>query len=284
MSQNASKDSVERLAIASDQSKILSLGNAAQQIGTSAAPKKGGHASELKAPAPKTTAATLKHIMLISGQEELAETIQVELSGEGYQVSVMHDGLRGLLAANRMNPDIVVSCWQPPRISGLEICERLRASRRKKAIVLLTPDDDAQQRISGFEVGADDCISLPLQRDEFVARIKARLVMAEDEQSENPMLHCADLLLNRETREVFRGGHFIRLTAKEFDLLEYLMDHYFQVVTRAQILENVWGYDYAGSSNIVEVYIRYLRTKLESVEEKRIIHTVRSVGYILRDA
>lgn len=280
MSQNVPQDSTKRLATAPDQSQVLtSAGSTLQQIGEKV--------SELKASPQKTAVANLKHIMVISGQEdgqdELAETIQVELSEEGYQVSVMHDGLRGLLAANRMNPDIVVSCWQPPRISGLEICERLRASRRRKAIVLLTPDDDAQQRISGFEVGADDCISLPLQREEFVARIKARLSTLEDEQTANPMLHCADLLLNRETREVFRGGHFIRLTAKEFDLLEYLMDHYFQVVTRAQILENVWGYDYAGSSNIVEVYIRYLRTKLEDVDDKRIIHTVRSVGYILRD-
>ena len=279
MSQDASKDNAERLALAPDQSRMLSEDGVAQQTGSLA--EVSPNAS--KVPPSKATPTALKHIMLISGQEELAETIQVELSAEGYQVSVMHDGLRGLLAANRMNPDIVIAGWQPPRISGLEICERLRASRRKKAIVLLTPDDDAQQRISGFKVGADDCISLPLQRDEFVARIKARLSSTEDEQVENSMLHCADLLLNRETREVFRGGHFIRLTAKEFDLLEYLMDHYFQVVTRAQILENVWGYDYAGSSNIVEVYIRYLRTKLEAVKEKRIIHTVRSVGYILRD-
>jgi len=226
---------------------------------------------------------SLKHIMVISGQEELAETIQLELSQVGYQISVMHDGLRGLLAANRMNPDIVVAGWYPPRISGIEICQRLRASRRKRPIVLLTPDDNVSQRISGFEAGADDCISLPLQKEEFVARIKARLHGSEEVQGANSLLYCADLLLNRETREVFRSGHFVRLTAKEFDLLEYLMDHYFQVVTRAQILENVWGYDYAGSSNIVEVYIRYLRAKLEAVVSTRIIHTVRSVGYILRD-
>lgn len=221
--------------------------------------------------------------MVISDQDELAETIQVELSQAGYQVSVMHDGIRGLLAANRMNPDVVVAGWQPPRISGLEICARLRSSRRKKSVILLTPEDDVKQRVSGFEAGADDCISLPLQKEEFIARIRARVQKTEEGQTAGSMLHCADLLLNRDTREVFRSGRFVRLTAKEFDLLEYLMTHYFQVVTRAQILENVWGYDYAGSSNIVEVYIRYLRTKLEAIAKTRIIHTVRSVGYILRE-
>lgn len=225
----------------------------------------------------------LKHVMIISEQAELAETIQAELSQAGYQVSVIHDGLRGLLAANRMNPDVVITCWKPPRISGLEICERLRASRRRGSIVLITPEDITEQRVSGFDAGADDCVSLPLQKREFVARVRAQLSKTYEEQSPEPMLYCADLLLNRETREVFRKGHFVRLTAKEFDLMEYLMAHYFQVVTRAQILENVWGYDYTGSSNIVEVYIRYLRTKLEAVEDKRVIHTVRSVGYILRD-
>jgi len=262
--------------------RLAAVPNQMQQI----SPERSSASSYHKAAPDSSATGTrqMKHIMFISGQEELAEMVQIELSKVGYQVSVLHDGLRGLLAAKRMNPDVVIACWQPPRLSGLEICERLRAGRHKKAIVLLTPENDSSQRVTGLERGADDCISLPLQKEEFVARVKARLQSADNESVTNPLLYCADLLLNRETREVFRGGQFIRLTAKEFDLLEYLMDHYFQVVTRAQILENVWGYAYEGSSNIVEVYIRYLRTKLEAVVDQRVIHTVRSVGYILRES
>ena len=231
----------------------------------------------------ETNPGCAKRILFISEQAELAETIQLELSKEGYIVNVMHDGLRGLLAANRMNPDVVIACWESPRIPGMEICDRLRTGGRKGAIVLITSENTVEQRVAGFEVGADDCISLPFHREEFVARIKARIQAAESKQKSAPLLHCANLLLNKETREVFRGEQFIKLTAREFDLLEYLMEHYFQVVTRAQIIENVWGYDYVGSSNIVEVYVRYLRTKLEAVDNQRVIHTVRSVGYILRD-
>ena len=225
-----------------------------------------------------------KHIIFISNEVELAETLQMELSQQGYQMSVIHDGLRGLLAVNRMKPDLVVISWSPPRLSALEICERLRANKRAEAIILLTQEDCPQQRIAGFNAGADDCLSLPLVKEEFIARINANVVCRDRIQTTDPLLRCADLLLNRETREVFRGDRFISLTAKEFNLLEYLMEHPFQVLTRTQILESVWGYDYTGSSNIIEVYIRYLRKKLGSTAQNRIIYTVRSVGYILKEA
>ncbi|MEL6776699.1 MAG: response regulator transcription factor [Cyanobacteria bacterium J06597_16] len=224
-----------------------------------------------------------KHIIFISDEIELAETLQMELSQQGYQMSVIHDGLRGLLAVNRMKPDLVVISWSPPRLSALEICERLRANKRSDAIIVLTQEDSPQQRIAGFEAGADDCLSLPLVKEEFIARVNANVVYRDRAQAAEPLLRCAGLLLNRETREVFRGDRFISLTAKEFNLLEYLMEHPFQVLTRTQILESVWGYDYTGSSNIIEVYIRYLRKKLGSTPDNRIIYTVRSVGYILKE-
>ncbi len=225
-----------------------------------------------------------KQIMFISDQIELAETLQMELSGLGYQVSVIHDGLRGLLAVNRMKPDLVILSWSPPRLSGLEICDRLRSSRHEEAIILLTESDCHKQRIAGFNAGADDCLSWPLAKEEFIARVQANLNYCDHGQRQSPILRCTDLLLNRDTREVFRNQQLIRLTATEFNLLEYLMTHYFQVLTRSQILENVWGYDYAGSSNIIEVYIRYLRKKLGATSENPLIHTVRGVGYILREA
>lgn len=226
----------------------------------------------------------LKHIMIIADETELAETLQIELNKVGYQVSVIHDGLRGLLAVKRIATDLVIVGWAPPRLSGLEVCDRLRASKVDQPIILLTQGQDAADRIAGLEAGASDCISLPFIKAEFFARVHASLNNRRSSDSKRSVLQCAGLQLNRETREVFRGDRLVQLTAKEFDLLAYLMSHYFQVLTRAQILENVWGYEYAGSSNIIEVYIRYLRRKLEeTAEETRLIHTVRSVGYILRD-
>lgn len=225
-----------------------------------------------------------KHIIFISDDMELAETLQIELSGQGYQMSIIHDGLRGLLAVQRMKPDLVVISWSPPRLSALEICDRLQANQRNQSIIVLTQEDSPQQRIAGFNVGADDCLSMPLVKEEFIARIKANVMHRNRDLATDPLLRCADLVLNRETREVFRGDRFISLTAKEFNLLEFFMEHPFQVLTRTQILEGVWGHDYVGSSNIIEVYIRYLRKKLGATTHSRIIDTVRSVGYILKDS
>lgn len=225
----------------------------------------------------------LRHIIIISSKIELAETLQIELYQEGYQVSVIHDGLRGLLAIQRTAPDLIIVGWSPARLSGLEVCDRLRSNNIYEPVILLTQNDSVQDRIAGLEAGANDCISLPFIKEEFVARIHANLSQNQRRPEQDTILRCDDILLNAQTREVFRGGNPIRLTAKEFDLLEYMMTHYFQVLTRAQILENVWGYDYLGSSNIIEVYIRYLRRKLENNGKKRIIQTVRSVGYILRE-
>ncbi|MEM8501656.1 MAG: response regulator transcription factor [Cyanobacteria bacterium P01_D01_bin.1] len=237
----------------------------------------------------------LQHIMIITDHAELAESLQMELNRKGFQVSVISDGIRGLLAIQRVATDLVVVDWSPPRISGIEICQRLRASQRNASksgtnrsigeapIILLTQNDDVGERIAGLEAGANDCLALRCDREELLARIHANLARNQPLRAESAVLRCADIQLNRRTREVFRGDRFIRLTAKEFDLLEYLMRHYFQVLTRSQILENVWGYEYMGSSNVIEVYIRYLRRKLESEKEIRLIHTVRSVGYIFRE-
>lgn len=225
----------------------------------------------------------LKHIMIISDEVELTEKLQIELAEEGYQVSVIHDGLRGLTTALRIMPDLIVIGWSPARISGCALCDRLRTNRFNQPIILLTSENNTEDRIAGLNAGASDCLSAPFSQPELVARIKSRLTRQIVDKVKQPILQCADIVLNRNTREVFRDGQLIRLTAKEFNLLEYLMDHYFQVLTRTQILENVWGYEYMGNSNIIEVYIRYLRRKLQDTENNRLIHTVRSVGYIFRE-
>lgn len=148
-------------------------------------------------------------------------------------------------------------------------------------IILLTAKDDIGDRVAGLDAGADDYIVKPFNLEELLARVRANL--RRNQQDDPDLLEFLDLTLNSNTRQVFRGDRLIELTAKEFDLLEYLMSHPKQVLTRDQILERVWGYDFMVDSNIIEVYVRYLRLKLEAEKEKRIIQTVRGVGYVLRD-
>lgn len=220
------------------------------------------------------------HILLVEDEVKLARFVELELSYEGYRVSVTHDGLSGLMAVRESHPDLVVLDWMLPGLSGLEICRRLRATGDKVPIVLLTAKDEISDRVVGLDAGADDYVVKPFSIEELLARVRAHLRRT---QSEDPdILQFEDLSLNRRTHQVYRGDRLIELTAKEFDLLDYLLLHPQQVVTRDRILEQVWGYDFMGDSNIIEVYIRYLRLKLETNNEKRLIQTVRGVGYVLR--
>ncbi|MBW4641103.1 MAG: response regulator transcription factor [Gloeocapsa sp. UFS-A4-WI-NPMV-4B04] len=221
------------------------------------------------------------HILVVEDEVKLARFVELELSYEGYQVSVTHDGLSGLTAAREFHPDLVVLDWMLPGLSGLEICRRLRATGDKVPIILLTAKDEISDRVVGLDAGADDYLIKPFSIEELLARIRAHLRRNHEEDPD--VLQFEDLSLNRRTHEVHRGKRLIELTAKEFDLLDYLLLHSRQVVTRDRILEQVWGYDFMGDSNIIEVYIRYLRLKLETNNEKRLIQTVRGVGYVLRN-
>ncbi|MBD1907656.1 response regulator transcription factor [Funiculus sociatus GB2-A5] len=221
------------------------------------------------------------HILLVEDEVKLARFIELELGYEGYQVSVANDGLSGITAARESNPDLLILDWMLPGLSGLEICRRLRTTGNKVPIILLTAKDEVSDRVAGLDAGADDYVVKPFSIEELLARVRAHLRRT---QEENPdILQFEDLSLNRTTREVFRGDRAIELTAKEFDLLQHLLAHPRQVITRDRILEQVWGYDFMGDSNIIEVYIRYLRLKLEENNEKRLVQTVRGVGYVLRN-
>lgn len=221
------------------------------------------------------------HILLVEDEVKLARFVELELTSEGYRVSVAHDGLSGLTMAREESPDLLILDWLLPGMTGVEICRRLRATGNKAPVIFLTAKDEISDRIEGLDAGADDYVVKPFSIEELLARVRAHLRRIQEPNAD--MLQFDDLTLNRKTREVFRGQRAIELTAKEFDLLEYLMTNPRQVLTRDQILEKVWGYDFMGDSNIIEVYIRYLRLKLEENNEKRVIHTVRSVGYVLRD-
>jgi DNA-binding response OmpR family regulator len=221
------------------------------------------------------------HILLVEDEIKLAKFIELELTSEGYRLSVAHDGIGGLTMARELNPDLVVLDWMLPGLSGLEVCRRLRATGNTLPIVLLTAKDEVGDRVAGLDAGADDYVVKPFSIEELLARIRAHLRRTQG--LDKDLLEFDDLRLNCLTREVYRANRAIDLTAKEFDLLKYLLSHPRQVFTKEQILENVWGYDFMGDSNIIEVYIRYLRLKLEEKDEKRLIHTVRGVGYALRE-
>lgn len=221
------------------------------------------------------------HILLVEDEIKLARFLELELSSEGYQISVAHDGLTGLTLARESPPDLAILDWMLPGLSGVEICRRLRTTGNTMPVILLTAKDEVSDRVVGLDAGADDYVVKPFSIEELLARVRAHLRRTQEQEQD--VLQFEDLRLNRRTREVFRAKRAIELTAKEFDLLEYLLTHPRQVFTRDQILEHVWGYDFMGDSNIIEVYIRYLRLKLEEKREKRLIHTVRGVGYALRE-
>lgn len=221
------------------------------------------------------------HILVVEDEAKLAQFIKLELEFEDYEVTIAPDGLSGLSNARELQPDLILLDWMLPGISGPEICRRLRQTGDKVPIILLTAKDEVSDRVAGLDAGADDYVIKPFSIEELLARVRASL--RRDREEDTDLLQFTDLSLNKATREVYRGKRAIELTAKEFDLLEYLIAHPRQVLTRDQILERVWGYDFMGDSNIIEVYIRYLRLKLEAENEQRLIQTVRGVGYVLKD-
>ncbi|MBF2057932.1 MAG: response regulator transcription factor [Cyanobacterium sp. T60_A2020_053] len=223
----------------------------------------------------------MSKILVIEDEQKLSKFLEQELQYEGYEVIVANDGITGLTVARDNKPDLILVDWMLPGITGLEVCRRLRLTGDKVPIVLLTAKDEISDRVAGLDAGADDYIVKPFSIEELLARLRANLRRSNEEDPDQ--LQFLDLTLNRRTREIKRGERAIELTATEYDLLEYLISHPRQVLTRDQILQRVWGYDFGGDSNIIEVYVRYLRLKLEANKEKRLIQTVRGVGYVLRE-
>ena len=219
-------------------------------------------------------------ILLIEDDIKLAQFIEMELTCENYQVSMAHNGLDGLTQSRKTPPDLVILDWMMPGLTGVEICRRLRSTGSKVPIILVTARDEISDRVAGLDAGADDYVIKPFSIEELLARIRSNLRRTKDEDSD--MLEFEDLSLNRRTREILRSGRAIELTVREYELLEYLMVHRQQVMTRDQILEKVWGYDFGGDSNVIEVYVRTLRQKLEVDNASRLIQTVRGVGYVMR--
>jgi len=222
-----------------------------------------------------------ERILIIEDDQAILKLLQRGFAYEGYTVDVATDGRTGLSLARDRNPDLIVLDWMLPGMDGLEVCHRLRTGGTMP-ILMLTAKDTIQDRVQGLDAGADDYMIKPFNLDELLARIRALLRRTQPERI--PVLKFADLTLDTGSREATRGNKLIQLTAKEYELLELFMRHPRQVLTREVIFDRVWGYDFGGESNVLEVYIRYLRQKLETDESMpRLIHTVRGVGYVMRE-
>ncbi|MFZ5809271.1 MAG: response regulator transcription factor [Chloroflexota bacterium] len=220
-------------------------------------------------------------ILVIEDDEQILKFLRRGLAYEGYQVDTAMDGPSGLAIARDNPPDAVVLDLMLPGMDGLEVCRRLRAGG-PVPILILTAKDTLNDRIQGLDMGADDYMVKPFNLDELLARVRALLRRAQPARPQ--VLRFADLTLDTGTRQAMRGEKAIPLTAKEYELLELFMRNPRQVITRDTIFDRVWGYDFGGESNIIEVYIRYLRQKLEEGGQPRLLHTVRGMGYVLREA
>jgi two-component system, OmpR family, response regulator MprA len=221
-----------------------------------------------------------ERILIIEDDPAILKVLQRGLAYEGYTVDVATDGRTGLNQAHDHHPDLVILDWMLPGMDGLEVCRRLRL-QGGLPILMLTAKDTIQDRVQGLDAGADDYIVKPFNLDELTARIRALFRRTQTER--NQVYQFADLTMDSDSRQVTRGKRMVPLTAKEYELLELFLRHPRQVLTREVIFDRVWGYDFGGESNVLEVYIRYLRQKLEAENEARLIHTVRSVGYVLRE-
>ncbi|MBM3150995.1 MAG: response regulator transcription factor [Chloroflexi bacterium] len=221
-----------------------------------------------------------ERILIIEDDPAILKLLQRGLQYEGYQVDVATDGRAGLNLARDRHPDLVILDWMLPGMDGLEVCRRLRLGGGLP-ILMLTAKDTIEDRVQGLDAGADDYLVKPFNLDELSARLRALLRRTQTERVQ--VYKFADLTLDTSSRLVTRGNRQVQLTAKEYELLELFLRHPRQVLTREVIFDRVWGYDFGGESNVLEVYIRYLRQKLEDGGEARLIHTIRGVGYVLRE-
>ncbi len=219
-------------------------------------------------------------ILIVDDNQKVIDMLRRTLLYEGYDVLVAMDGEQALSQAQQHQPDVIVLDWLMPRLDGLEVARRVSKADHIP-IIMLTARDALEDRILGLDSGADDYLVKPFEPGELLARIRALLRRSETADIEKILLY-GDLSLDPITRDVRRGERLISLSPKEYDLLLYLMRQPRRVLQRERILQDIWGYDFGGDGNVLEVTIGHLRTKLESSDEARLIQTVRGVGYVLR--
>lgn len=220
-------------------------------------------------------------ILVVENDAKLAQFIELELKYEGYLVRICDQGKNVFSTVEKNEPDLILLDLVLPDASGLDIARQLRIKQVKTPIILLTTNDEISDRVASLDAGIDDYLLKNFNSEELFSRIKVYL--HHNQEQDPDLLQFLDLRLNKRNKQVHRGDRLVELTSTEYELLEYLISHPHQVLTREQILNKVWGYDFMGDSNIIEVYIRYLRLKLEANQESRLIKTVRGVGYVLKE-
>ncbi|MFJ7934138.1 response regulator transcription factor [Sporosarcina sp. NPDC096371] len=228
-----------------------------------------------------------EQILIIEDEENIARVLQLELEFEGYGTGIAHTGPDGLIKYREQQWDLVLLDLMLPGLNGLDVLRRIRATEAGTPVILLTAKNDVEDKVAGLDLGANDYVTKPFEIDELLARIRSALrfsktsapVVAKDEY----LLEFAGLSIHEQTREVSRNGRTIELTPREYDLLLHLLKHPNQVLSREQLLDAVWGYDYYGDTNVVDVYIRYVRKKIEQGEKSTLIQTIRGVGYVLKE-
>jgi two-component system, OmpR family, response regulator ArlR len=221
-------------------------------------------------------------ILIIEDEKQIARFLELELQYEGYSVEIKYDGKEGLTAVEENQPDLLLLDIMLPGMNGMEVCRKIRLFS-EIPIIMLTAKDETTDKVMGLDLGANDYVTKPFVIEELLARIRALLRKRDSETKSIKTIAINNLVMDTSRHDVSRGDRSIDLTKREYDLLEYLIRNKGIVLNREQILEHVWGFDYMGDTNVVDVYIRYLRSKIDESEESKLIHTIRGVGYIMKE-
>ena len=223
-----------------------------------------------------------KRVLIIEDEKKIARFLELELTYEGYNTEVVYNGQEGLKKAQESNYDIILLDIMLPELNGMEVCRQIRQNS-SVPIIMVTAKDEVTDKVFGLDSGADDYLTKPFAIEELLARMRANLRKKKNDAEQKDELKFSDLVMDVNTREVWRNGEKIKLTKREYDLLKYLLINQRVVLSREQISRKVWGYDFEGNTNIVDVYIRYLRSKIDDPYDTKLIHTVRGVGYVLKE-
>lgn len=223
-----------------------------------------------------------KKILLVEDEAKLARFVELELKYEGYEVSVSHDGREGMEMISAGDYDMILLDLMLPGLTGIEICRRVRKTSNVP-IIMLTAKDEVIDKVAGLDSGADDYLTKPFAIEELLARMRVAFKHCEDKSPKKTLLQVHDLEIDTEKRLVTVGGTVVELTKKEYELLLFLVQNKNIVLTREQILNEVWGYSYIGETNVVDVYVRYLRAKIDEAFQQKFIHTIRGVGYYVKE-